>query len=63
MIPICLLTHVVCLKKGSDMWEKSDAIAEIRSGGISAPHIIKKQANASHLRVGGEMVEISNVTI
>lgn len=49
-------------KNGSDMWEKSNAIAEIRSGGISAPCIISKQANASHLGVGGEMLEISNVT-
>lgn len=54
-------------KNGRDMWEKSDAIAAIRSRGISAPRVIHKHANASHAGVGGVAAEIScsrsNVTI
>lgn len=40
-------------KNGRDMWEKSDAIAAIRSRGISAPRGIREHANASHAGVGG----------
>lgn len=57
MIPICLLAHVVCLKM-ADMWEKSEAVAEIGRRGMLAPRVIRKYANAPYLRADGGVGEV-----